>query len=55
MQWWYKPLIPALKMQRQRDAWLQGLLVQSEFQDSQAAQINPVSKQNKTKQDKTTQ
>jgi hypothetical protein len=49
--WWLTPLIPALGRQRQADFWVQGQPgLQSEFQDSQDTQRNPVSiKQNKTK------
>ena len=43
-QWWCRPLIPALGRQRQEDFRVRGKPgLQSEFQDRQATQRNPVS------------
>jgi hypothetical protein len=54
--WWYTPLTPALRRQRQADFLVQGQPgLQSEFQDSQGYTEKPcLKKQNKkTKQNKT--
>jgi hypothetical protein len=54
-QWWYKPLIPALGRQRQKQrqadfwVWSQPCL-QSEFQDSQGYTEKPWLEKTKTKQ-----
>jgi hypothetical protein len=41
-QWWYMPLIPALRRQKQVDFWVQGKPgLQSEFQDSQGYPEKP--------------
>jgi hypothetical protein len=51
-QWWWTPLIPALRKQRQADFCIRGQPgLQSEFQDSQGYTEKPCLK--KTKQNKT--
>ena len=48
--WWHKPLIPALRRQRQADFWVWGQPgLQSEFQDSQGYTEKPCLKKKKTK------
>jgi hypothetical protein len=47
-EWWRKPLIPALRRQRQANFWVRGQPgLQSEFQDSQGYTEKPCLEKNK--------